>query len=55
VSKSLPIEHATTFKREDGVEFEIRVTRAEGSLWGQWTCLACGGVGPAASPRAKSR
>jgi hypothetical protein len=29
----------------DGIGFDVRVLRAEGSLRGEWSCSACGGRG----------
>jgi hypothetical protein len=44
--RSEPIVHAETFTRErDRIEFAIRVVRAEGALFGTWSCLACGDHG----------
>ncbi len=34
------------------IEYELRVVSAEGKLWGEWTCKACGQSG--ASSQAES-
>lgn len=26
----------------DGIDYDVRVVQAEGSLWGEWTCGYCG-------------
>lgn len=26
-------------------QYELRVVREHGKLWGEWTCLSCGGQG----------